>query len=397
MDKNLKQADHVKSSSYASKKIMALSFVAAVQTLSCISGRRQGFIASHETGLLQYTDLSALDQDSPEFKKLQNETVKTVSERFAESNKALAKSHVQAAFFKAIKECNLRSVKSLSEHPSITSKEVAEGLRVALKHKDTFSFRYKHEKIVDFLLRQHIPSLEDLCAQDEKGRTLLYLAIKRPDLDALKFLVEKLSLEGLCDQDGKGRTSMYLAAQYKGKKMFSEVFKRIYELNPVRAIEELFKKDKKGYSVIERSYLRKDRHFAALWNNSHINLPTFCRQGSEMFKFILKTIPIPLGLNQLVTIAIGLEKTLESKIISSGYAATLRTILKCYIEDQYGCNAYKVIRYVSYKRQLDYIKDQKEAQEYENKHKELVHWIREKYGSEIGASDNVVDEGYISG
>ncbi|MEF2229042.1 MAG: ankyrin repeat domain-containing protein [Candidatus Cardinium sp.] len=338
MDKNLKQADHVKSSSYASKKIMALSFVAAVQTLSCISGRRQGFIASHETGLLQYTDLSALDQDSPEFKKLQNETVKTVSERFAESNKALAKSHVQAAFFKAIKECNLKEVQCLFQNqqirpntaenllnllvralqckrekifnflfdeflkifdtsdleclyakneegqtllhvvirhrlkPTIESlvdklplqglcvgdnqgrtpldlaiasnqihtvellvkkklpaQELVKGVILALKHKDTFSFRYKHEKIVHCLLKAlleqcAVSSLGHLSAKDEKGRTLLHLLIRRGDINGVRLLANELPLEALCAQDNKRRRPIVLAARSKSPKMFQILF-----------------------------------------------------------------------------------------------------------------------------------------------------------------------------
>lgn len=317
----------------------------------------------------------------------------------AQKHAQLAKLYAQNVLREAIEKCTLKEAQFILKDPFyssfITSKDLLEDLRLALQYQDTLSFRYKHEKIVHLLLTNPILSLEDLCAQDETGSTLLHLVIKRGDFSAVKYLVGRLPLEHLLLKDNKGRTPMHLAARYKSKKIFSVLFNRLNDLKLAQVIEELLKADNNEYSVIESSYLPKNRNFSALLHNSHVQLSTFYRKGSEMFKHILKILPYRLNHDQLVTIAIGLEELLESETIDKGYAATLRSILKRYIEAQYGCNADKIIRFVAYRRYLSYIekkygRNAKEVIAYLERHKKLDENIKKRYPVEV-------DEGYGSG
>lgn len=397
--------DHPKSCGCASKKIAALSLLVAVQTTSCVSNKGQGVTALGKPCYGYWHQLPASQGkvlDSVKLEELQKKTRKILSEESPDFNG-------QNAFFEAVKKCNFLLVKSLiQEYPSITSKEVVKALMLALKHKDTLSFRYKHEKIVHFLLKEHTPALEDLYMQDETGSTVLHLLIKRGDINALRFLAEKLPLKGLLMKDKKCRTPMHLTARYKSPKMFRIVFARIIDkLDADRAIAELFKTCKRG-SVFSCAYLRKHSDFAELLNNSKVQISTVFVQGSKMFKTILDALPVRLDLEQLNTIVREIDDIQDGYIISKQYGAELRGIVWSYIKKQYPIDSDKVIQYVAYIRHLSYIEekygsDSKDVRDYVAQRKKLVSYIKNRYGSKIyqdvskDNGDSEPDEGYGSG
>ncbi|WP_243553099.1 hypothetical protein, partial [Candidatus Cardinium sp. cBcalN2] len=137
-----------------------------------------------------------------------------------------------------------------------------------------------------------------------------------------------------------------------------------------------FKENAIWSSLFVGNHLPKNKYLARLLNNSYIQCSTFCRKGSEMFKFILNILPDRLRPNQLGVIAIDIDRTLGN----CGYAATLRSILFAYVKEQYHEDPQQVGRYVNYKRHFDYLehkygKDSKKIEEYVNRNKQLVDCI----------------------
>lgn len=490
MDKDLKQISRTKPYSYSSKKILALSFVAALQAASCVSGRQQALI---HTRFNSYIDLSRLPEGSSEFKDVQHCTAGTVSEQFAEPNAKLGKKHeklgksnAKNAIRQAIDKGDLKLLQLLLNEKSIDpnavgngltslvlalkhkseklayllledkrinittpdpesgltplhlaiqrrfnhgaiklvrqlsseglsaqdnlgrtplyiaiqyrrrdiimllanklpvealymqdcngmppldlaiiyndidtvkllvgkklpSKELAAGLLLALQDDDTkLVFRYKHQKIVDLLLREGKISQNDLLIKDYKGRTLLSLAIECGDINAVELLVSKLLPEGLFEKDNKGRTPLELAARNNNEEAFKLLFDKIVvHLGKNKAIASLFNEG--ACSVFAYAYLSKHRYVASLLNNSHVQTPTFFFGGYKIFKHIIETVSGSLTFDQFMTIANEIDDIEYGGGLSRLYARSLRCLIKPYIEKKSVESGVKISRYTFYK------------------------------------------------
>ncbi|WP_419241535.1 ankyrin repeat domain-containing protein [Cardinium endosymbiont of Nabis limbatus] len=381
MDKDLKPINQAKPCSCSSKKVAVWSFLAAVHTASCANGRKQGF----KNEPVVYYDLSDEFKASDQFQELRAKTGDTLSNISPDLNG-------QNAFLQAVKDVILERVQRFAKYPYITPNVVVKGLILALKHEDMLSFRYRHEKIVNFLLRQPNLSSEDLCAADENGMTLLHLAIKRCDINAVKYLVEHLPLEGLLVQDNKKRTPLHMVARYKGKKMFDTLFDRIIkELGPEQAVEEALK-------VISSAFLSQHMNVSAMFNNSKIQLPTFYIKAAQMFRYILDKLSVRLKVYQLVAIIREIDSIRAGRMVSKQYACKLRDIVRDYVNAYYSSDGAKVMAYLAYTKHLYYMhekygSDSKELVEYMQEHRKYFAYIDHKYGSNIDQiNQGIADE-----
>ncbi|MGI2298896.1 ankyrin repeat domain-containing protein [Candidatus Cardinium hertigii] len=202
MNKNLKQIDLIKPSNCSSKRIATLSFLAALQFSSCISGKRQGFTDLNAPRSIDYFPLD-MYKDVDRFKQLQCKTRDTLFHHVPDLNG-------QSALRNAISKGDLISVKALLNGKDIDPNAVGNGLTSLM-----WALKCKHEKIFDFLLAHQ--DIDTTTADPETDMTPLHLAIINRWPAGVRALVPRLLQEDLSVKDKRGRTPLDLAILDGGK------------------------------------------------------------------------------------------------------------------------------------------------------------------------------------
>ncbi|MGI2299820.1 ankyrin repeat domain-containing protein [Candidatus Cardinium hertigii] len=215
----------------------------------------------------------------------------------------------------AIEKNYIEIVKRLaqSEHIDINKAKMGStSLLEALSHKK--------KEIANILV--HHPKIDIYTKDAASGSSPLHLAIEHNLEHVVISLVGKLStIQDLCAQDDKKRTPLHMAVRGNHKNAFQVVFHKIQDLcnDKSASIVKLFEKDNQGRSVFARAYLPKYTT-QSLCSILRIHIP---QDNEEMFKYVLFNVQHSLDPEHWKCITSEINSLKEKGTINEKYADQL--------------------------------------------------------------------------